>query len=139
MKNYLGNLETTCLGPDGRKPQTIVVLDDEDERAKVTEVISRLVKEEQVPASSITILTPKAKGKSKWREGEKLGGFSVTWEIGAYGLFIQCSTIHAFKGLESPVIILSEMIESDQTYLRQLAYVGSSRAKSHLILIKRNG
>jgi hypothetical protein len=139
MKNYRGNLETTCVGPDGRKPQTFIVLDDEEERATLAKVISRLVKEDQVPANSITILTPKAQGRSKWLEGEKLGGFSVTWEAGANGQAIRCSTIHAFKGLESPVIILSEMIESNQTRLRQLAYVGSSRAKSHLIILSRSG
>ena len=136
MKNYLGNLETTCLGPDGRTPQTILVSGDEEEHAILSDFISRLVKQEQVPADSITILTPKAQGKSKWREGEKLGGIAVTWQANGSGQALRFSTIHAFKGLESPVVILSEMTESDQTRLRQLTYVGSSRAKSHLIFVR---
>jgi hypothetical protein len=138
MKNYRGNLETTCLGPDGRTPQIIVVSGDQEERDTLSGVINRLVKQEQVPVTAITILTPKAQGKSKWRDGERLGGFAVTWEARANGQSIRCSTIHAFKGLESPVIILTEMTESDQTRLRQLTYVGSSRAKSHLVCVHRS-
>jgi hypothetical protein len=58
---------------------------------------------------------------------------------GASGQAILSSTIHAFKGLESPVMILTEMTEIDTAHLRQLAYVGSSRANSDLILTCRNG
>jgi superfamily I DNA/RNA helicase len=49
---------------------------------------------------------------------------------------IACATIHSFKGLESPVVILTETAEPDTNRLRQLSYVGSSRAQSHLVTMR---
>ena len=137
MKNYRGDLETICVGPDGRAPQTVFISNEEEEMTILTDTISCLVKQEQVPVDSIIILTPKAQGKSKWREGDRFGGLTLTWNANPTRPVIRCSTIHGFKGLESPVIIMTEMTETDTTRLRQLAYVGSSRAKSHLILFSR--
>jgi len=136
MKSYRGSFETTCLGPEGRMPQTILVSGDDHERSVVSELISRLVKQESVPLESIMLLTPKALGKSQWREGERLAGFQITWNGCGTDHTIGCSTIHSFKGLESPVVILTEMSESDQDRHAQLEYVGCSRAKSHLIIVR---
>jgi hypothetical protein len=138
MKFYRGNPDTTCLGPKGRPPQIVRVADDDEERSVVFDLINRLVKQENVPTHHIMILTPKAQGKSKWREGDRFAGFPVTWKSTGNNQVIGCSTIHAFKGLESPVVILTEMFGVDGNLLRQLEYVGYSRAKSHLILIRRD-
>lgn len=45
------------------------------------------------------------------------------------------STIHAFKGLESPVVILCDVDRLDSDVDRALMYVGMSRARSHLIVL----
>jgi len=84
------------------------------------------------------ILTPKAQGKSKWREGERIGGLALTWKIDHDDRTVGCATIHAFKGLESSVVILTELSEPDQNRMRQLEYVGSSRAKSQLVMLRMN-
>jgi hypothetical protein len=138
MKFYRGNPDTNCLGPDGRTPQTIWVSGNDEEKLIVSDLIGRLVKQEKVPNNSIMILTPKAQGKSKWREGDQLAGHLLTWKPAGNDQAIGCATIHSFKGLESSVVILTEMVESDGNLLRQLEYVGYSRAKAHLILVRHN-
>lgn len=47
-------------------------------------------------------------------------------------------TIHAFKGLESPVIVLTGISDVVSLEGRSLLYVGMSRAKSHLAVILNN-
>jgi hypothetical protein len=138
MKFYCGNPDTSCLGPEGRAPQTVLVPSDNNELSVVSDFVSQLVNQQSVPSNSIMILTPRAQGKSRWREGERVGGLYLTWASIRRAHTIGCSTIHSFKGLESAIVILTEMAESDQVRLRQLEYVGYSRAKSHLIIMRRS-
>ena len=48
---------------------------------------------------------------------------------------IKFSTIHAFKGLESPVVILVDVDKVEDDESQSLLYVGMSRARSHLIMM----
>ncbi len=48
---------------------------------------------------------------------------------------IKFSTIHAFKGLESPVVILVDIDQVDDHKSQSLLYVGMSRARSLLIML----
>jgi superfamily I DNA/RNA helicase len=54
---------------------------------------------------------------------------------GEPGSCIIFSTIHSFKGMESPVIILCGISSIDGDEERALLYVGMSRARSHLIIV----
>jgi hypothetical protein len=45
------------------------------------------------------------------------------------------ATIHAFKGLESPIVILCDLERLEEDRARALVYTGMSRARSHLILL----
>ena len=47
---------------------------------------------------------------------------------------IVCDSIRRFKGLEKPVIVLVELRPDDER-LERLLYIGSSRAKQHLVVI----
>ncbi len=47
---------------------------------------------------------------------------------------ILCDTIHRAKGLDWPCVVLVELW-ADDPRLRQLLYVGSSRARHHVVLI----
>jgi superfamily I DNA/RNA helicase len=69
----------------------------------------------------------------------QLAGHPLSWTSSCPSGAIACATIHSFKGLESPVVILTEMVEPDINRLRQLSYVGCSRAKSHLVVVGRVG
>ena len=45
------------------------------------------------------------------------------------------SSIHGFKGLEAPVVILAELGDKHLEDLDRYLYVGGSRARSHLIVL----
>jgi ATP-dependent exoDNAse (exonuclease V) beta subunit len=49
------------------------------------------------------------------------------------------STIHAFKGLERPVVIVSELEGIDPVEQQELLYVAFSRARQHLIVAGLDG
>lgn len=52
---------------------------------------------------------------------------------------MQVATIHRYKGLESPVVVLAEIDERiPAEELSSLLYVGASRARSHLVIIGSN-
>jgi ATP-dependent exoDNAse (exonuclease V) beta subunit len=49
-----------------------------------------------------------------------------------------CTTIHSFKGLERPVIILAgigQQRSQEKSELNSLLYVGCSRARHHLMAL----
>jgi hypothetical protein len=48
---------------------------------------------------------------------------------------IAFSTIHAFKGMESPIVILCDFPDIATNEQRSLLYTGMSRARSHLIML----
>jgi hypothetical protein len=48
---------------------------------------------------------------------------------------VRFSTIHAFKGLESPIVVLCDVEDVAQPRARSLVYTGMSRARSHLIVL----
>jgi superfamily I DNA/RNA helicase len=47
---------------------------------------------------------------------------------------ILCETIHRFKGLERDVVVLVELRPDDER-LRQLLYIGITRARHHVALV----
>ncbi|NJO84477.1 MAG: ATP-binding domain-containing protein [Blastochloris sp.] len=71
-----------------------------------------------------------------WSDGATLGQFRLTWNMNSSDKrTVRVSTIHAFKGLESPVIILTELDAVYKDTLDQLLYIGISRARNHLVII----
>jgi superfamily I DNA/RNA helicase len=49
---------------------------------------------------------------------------------------VRVATIHRYKGLESPVVVLAEIDERvAEEELRSLLYVGATRARSHLVVV----
>jgi hypothetical protein len=97
-----------------------------------------------VSPRDIVVLTPRSP-RSSWLPGAKVGSWTLVSEAGPEGApmppptsawEIRLSTIHRFKGLESPVVILAEVdsrVAAEQ--LPGLLYVGASRARTHLVVI----
>jgi superfamily I DNA/RNA helicase len=86
--------------------------------------------------SQIIILTPRKQENSLWQEGSTLGNYKLTWNISTLtGSNIRVSTIHSFKGLESPIVILTELDQAFTDTRDQLIYIGVSRARNHLVVI----
>lgn len=123
---------TECIGPIGRPVETFSLSDATVLQKKLNE----LADEYGLEAWQIVVLSPSQQGKSQWAEGQRLGRFTLTWDLKKRDKqFIRVSTIHSFKGLESPVIILSELEKAFGDTRNQLVYIGISRARNHLIVL----
>ena len=48
---------------------------------------------------------------------------------------VLATSVHAFKGLERPVVILAELGDKHLEDLRDYLYVGGSRARNHLVVL----
>jgi hypothetical protein len=99
----------------------------------VAGVLERLVAEEGVQQKDIVILSSHALARSDFAGG-KLGPYVLTDDqTKAKG--IRFSSIRAFKGLESPEVILTELEDLDDATLDQQLYVGLSRARNHCVIV----
>jgi hypothetical protein len=123
-------------GPQGR---TVEHIDDSetDLLRTVRRILARLIDQEGFTSGQIMILTPASESRSVLTTGTMLGNRRLTRDAPASANDIQVSTVHGFKGLESPVVILAEM-DRIPAYVRSpdhLLYVAITRAKHHLIVV----
>jgi superfamily I DNA/RNA helicase len=103
-----------------------------------------------VAASNVVVLTPRS-NRSSWLMAEDPSAPVEAWpyrlmpEYGPEGSVlppptkgneVRVATIHRFKGLESPVVVLCEIDgRVDEADLAGLLYVGATRARSHLVIV----
>lgn len=110
-----------------------------DHAEQLGRVIRKLI-DEDISLSDVVILGPTRLENSAIQAAvDDLPVSIVAMSEGARldGSAIPYSTIHAFKGMESPVVILIGIEDFDSDYQRALLYVGMSRARSHLIVLLR--
>ena len=130
---YSGSTRIICNGPVGRVPELHSYRDSAEMVKGIQSILYKLINEEHIPAEDIVILTPHAQERSALKPATKLGNFSMTPNLPKRRNEIQATTIHRFKGLERKVVILAE-IDGDFMYNPEiLMYVGSSRARTHLL------
>ena len=131
--------EPTRIFPSGvTGPDPLFVDLDQfsDELEALESTIQWLVKENNIKLSKIAILTPRSKGKSIWSQ-KKLPQkkYKLVWNVETFGNQVTCATIYGFKGLEKPVIILTELDGLYPQKAEELLYVGISRARDFLIVL----
>lgn len=125
-----------CMGPEGRAVEFKPSADDTETRKILRSTLHELITVKGIPSSHIVILTPRRQENSLWQEGCSLGNYQLTWNLSNFSNSnIRVSTIHSFKGLESPVVILTELDHTFADIREQLVYIGVSRARNHLIVI----
>lgn len=122
-----------CKGPEGRTPELYEYRDSADMVKGVQSVLNKLVNEEHVTGEDIVILTPYAQEKTSLKIGTRLGNFTLSDLPPQRRNEIQATTIHKFKGLERKVVIVTEVDNKFRYNPETLMYVGSSRARTHLI------
>lgn len=131
MKFYEGQIVPEVRGPPGR---TVELIHTDDQPAMVAAVIERLCGREEIPPQDVVVLSSHGWEKSRLAGGLP-GRFTLTSDRGKLGSFVQLSSIRAFKGLESPVVILCELEDLDQATHDQQLYVGLSRARNHCVIV----
>src|SRR5919201_400747 len=130
---YDGSEKPSANGPEGRPPQVLGYTDNEDLAHLLAVVLTNLVEEERVPLEDIVVLTPSGRRKSRLRQRDAVNGFTLSDEVEPGTVLT--SSVHGFKGLERPVVILAELGDRHQEDLARYLYVGGSRARNELIVL----
>ena len=107
----------------------------------LTSVVERLVKE-AMPIEDVMILSPRRLANSGLAGVKSISRFrlvDVSRGMTRVQHSLKFSTIHSFKGLESPVVIIVDVDQVDSDEHQSLLYVAMSRARSLLILMISKG
>jgi hypothetical protein len=133
LQFYAGTHSTTPAGPLGREVEIHYYTSDNDLKNTLSRILHHLVDNEKLVTKDIVILTTRRK---QALQNQLLGRFRVLADPDISNNEIRCNTIHYFKGLESPVVILVEIDLNNVRNLKNLLYVGASRARHHLIILR---
>ncbi len=122
---------------EGPKVEYKLCSDDTDMALQVVDLINKLMVEESVPASSITILSGRNIGSmSLFATGVKVPRCLVEATEANIADQLAGSLIYAsaqaFKGLENNVIIYIDVASFDGTFAESVNYVAMTRAKEKL-------
>ena len=149
---YGGDLEVEPLRGGGRAPEVIAAEPGEPALTALRDVLHRLTVDEGVDRPEIAVLCGTSLEHSAvWhREQHRFGGVTL-WNGNVddagrpLGLpadrvptqpprTVLGDSIHRFKGLDRPVVVIVELNPADPN-LDRLLYVGLSRAVHHLVVI----
>ena len=133
MAFHRGDARPTCRGPEGR-PLVAVATDEGGVLVALRRVLHDLTKTEGVPADEIVVLSTRNAKGSALAEGSKVGNLTLTWGEAATGQ-LRVRTVHTFKGLESPIVILAEPERAHAANRDALLYVALSRAQHHVVVL----
>lgn len=138
VNTYYGGEPPEAIGPEGPEP---IIVDIEDEGLETTlqQVLGDLTKKHGYTPKDIIVLTPHSKENSALGLVNRLGKHTIDWFDGCSqnsATSIHCCTIHSFKGLEKPVVVVAEIHNIPEYLRKELLYVACSRAKSHLVLLQ---
>ncbi|WP_395154428.1 NERD domain-containing protein [Ilumatobacter sp.] len=118
---------------DGTAPTIQLYSSRESQATELAETINQF-RSEHYQMGDITVLSLKATDAAAdsltppTAEWLARAGFAPTNRI-------RTATVHAFKGLESPVVIVTDIEGLSKKRVRQLLYVGASRATERLALL----
>jgi DNA helicase IV len=99
------------------------------------QILHRLVHEEHIDCRDIVILTPCSKDRTEFKDGMSIANFTLSSKPTQIRNHIQVSSVHTFKGLESRVVILTEVDPEASHLLDSVLYVGCSRARTYLVIL----
>jgi hypothetical protein len=128
--------EIICNGPEGRQIEEISLSRPGDAAPQLSRTLHNLTMG-GVDVSEIIMLTPASEKRSQWKSGATVGAFTLSWDLETTAKNqLRICSIYAFKGLESAVVILSELDKLPNDERRNpLLYVAISRARNHVIVL----
>ena len=131
IKKYEGEVEPEALGPEGRE---VELFHTKDAASVVTSRIAELCDEGEVVPQDIVVLSSHNIENSAVAQAG-CGDYTFVKDPKAVGPYIRFSSIRGFKGLESPVVILCELEDTDEKTRDRQLYVGFSRARNHCVVV----
>jgi superfamily I DNA/RNA helicase len=87
------------------------------------------------PAQDVVLLGHRRRENSSVRDANIIGGWRIKDTLSVESGVLAYSTIHAFKGLERPVVIVIDAGGSGTDETDSLLYVAMSRARVRLFVI----
>lgn len=137
MRFYQGQIQPSSEGPEGIPPEVILCEGKRPFVPDLQRVLDRLIGEEGVPPEHITVL---AGARLDWlMRHANVVRPRLSDQLPRRADAVYCSTVHSFKGLESPVVILTNVdaswLQNWTVELPRLLYVACSRASAHLIVL----
>jgi hypothetical protein len=124
-----------CPGPEGKPPEIVEYADLNSQIRNLRQILHRLVYEEHVDCRDIVVLTPRSQERSDLKDGMSIANFTLSSKPTQIRNHIQVSSVHTFKGLESRVVILTEVDPEASSTLDSVLYVGCSRARTYLVIL----
>ncbi len=112
---------TVCDGPEGRGVE-LVPIESGSPLATLRKVVHRLTQDEGIPLSEIVVLTPRSVSASELTNHAAIGNLTLEWESDG-PKSVRCRNIHAFKGLESSIVILAELDRAHRETRNRLIHV----------------
>ena len=122
-----------CRGPRGREIE-VIPAEPEKAIAALKKIVHELVTVQQIPLDDIVVLSPRSSRSSRFADGTSLGNISLSWKKRGPNM-LMIDSISAFKGLESPVVILVELDRIYQGEPDAMIHVGLTRAQHHAMVI----
>lgn len=128
---------TIALGPIGRDVEIYNYQSNTQLKNTLGKVLHRLVVNEGLKTKDIVILT--TSDENQPLDNQVVGQFRLKANPNLNSNEILYKTISSYKGLESPVVILVEtQMNINNKQKNNLLYVGASRARLHLIILRPN-
>lgn len=113
--------------------------DATDQQAQLEEIIRTLRENEGVSTSDIVLLSPHSFNRSRQLRAAdyRLAGHTIAqFSFDAPDdQTLYAESLHRFKGLEAPVMILYDVGVSEQASTRENIYVGATRAQQVLYVL----
>lgn len=138
LVHLLGDLNpeySKILRPDdGVEPELIYYTDVEDQKQRLLKTVEKL-KQEGFANSDITVLSPKAPDKAITSTVGASSGVKFTGFEHASRKQIGCGSIHAFKGMESLAIIVTDVETITGEQAASLFYIAMTRALHRLYIL----
>ncbi len=128
---YYRGEEIVCVGPDGPEVEVRGVAPGRL-RDELSRVLHRLVAEEGLDPRDLVVLTPHAAERSAVRG--RVGAFVLTEEPRG-GRDVLLSSIHRFKGLDAPAVVVCEVDRYEKEGFTRNMYVACSRARTLLVVL----
>jgi len=131
VRFYRSERVPQAIGPEGSPPEVYFYKDSNDLPGHLRRLIHRFIEYEGLSNQDLVVLL----GHRNLLRRGRWGNFSLTDQWPPRKGEITCTTVHAFKGLESPVVILAGLDEEVYPDFTTAAYVGMSRARTRLVIL----
>ena len=135
---FPGENATQAPGPKGRPVEVVELKAGAALEKEVGKVVHRLLHDEQVPAEDIAVLTGRRPDAVGLDRDSKFAGLPVIPADRPRKGHITLDTVHRFKGLDAPVVVLTGLEGIHAATAEMLLYVGITRARSHLVILARD-